>query len=154
MTLSKGLMDLIKCQYPLIPDILSDDSIKAMMSTIKEYSTDIEHIIDKVNKEGFAYVAEPLLIYNPVLKHLSLGIRRPDDCQVLKKLCFNPKFQQSLLLECKLKGFITSAVVETYSGHHITTFIIANDHSTMKKLRSSLEKIYKERGMIKNGESK
>jgi hypothetical protein len=143
MTLSKGLMDLIKCQYPLIPDILSDDSIKAMMSTIKEYSTDIEHIIDKVNKEGFAYVAEPLLIYNPKSKHLSLGIRRPDDCQVLKKLCFNPKFQQSLLLECKLKGFITSAVVETYSGHHITTFIIANDHSTMKKLRSSLEKIYK-----------
>ena len=50
MTLSKGLMELVKDQHPLIPDVLSDDDIKFVMSTIKEYSTELQKGIKSVLK--------------------------------------------------------------------------------------------------------
>lgn len=152
MTFSKGLKKLLTMDAINIP--LEAQEIKDVMSAIKEYRTDIQPLLDRVKVQGFVYIAEPLLIFDPTNKEFSLGITRPEGCQVLKKLHFNPKFQQLLLSYAKVEGYQSTALVETYSGHHITTLIIGKDQETTKKLRSSLEKIYKERGMIKNGESK
>jgi hypothetical protein len=143
MTLSKGLMELVKDQHPLIPDVLSDDDIKFVMSTIKEYSIDIQYIIDKVNKEGFAIIAEPLLIYNPEDKHIFLGINRPEGCQALKKLCFKPSFYQSLLDAINSAGYHSTCMVETITGHHITFIFVCTDKERMREIKNSYERVYK-----------
>lgn len=147
MTLSKGLMDLVKCHDPNIIGSLSDDAIKAVMSTIKEYTFDISALLDRVKDKGFTFIVEPLIIYNPIEKHLFLGIQKPEGCQVLKKLCFNPKFYQELLRKVNEAGYYSTAYVEKKSGHHMTTLFIGNDETRVKAIKNAHECVYEERGM-------
>jgi len=143
MTLSKGLMELIKSQYPLVPDILPDDEIKSVMSAIKEYQIDITQLLAKVDKEGFVVIAEPLLIYNPEAKHIFLGINRPEGCQALKKLCFKPSFYQQLLDAINAAGYHSTCMVETITGHHITFIFVCTDKERMREIKNSYERVYK-----------
>lgn len=149
MALSNSLRKLLMMDSINI-QVVEAEEVKAVMSAIKEYRTDIQPLLDRVKSNGFVFIAEPLLIYNPTTKEIGLGITKPEGCQVLKKLYFNPKFQQLLLSYAKVEGYTSTALVETYSGHNITTIIIGRDQDTTRDLRKVIEKIYKERGMIKN----
>ena len=141
MTLSKGLQELLHAQG--VTQVLAEDEIKAVMSAIKEYQIDITKLLAKVDDEGFAVIAEPLLIYNPEAKHIFLGINRPEGCQVLKKLCFKPSFYQQLLDTINVAGFHSTCMVETITGHHITFIFVCTDKERMREIKNSYERVYK-----------
>jgi hypothetical protein len=103
MALSNSLRKLLMMDSINI-QVVEAQEVTAVMSAIKDYRTDIQPLLDRVKSKGFVFIAEPLLIYNPTTKEIDLSITKPDGCQVLKKLYFNPKFQQLLLSYAKVEG--------------------------------------------------
>lgn len=146
MTVDKQVAGLLKRYLDYEYDsAIEVDVFKQLVSKLNLFPLSLIKITNMIEKDGYAVVYEPVLVYSKEQQHARLTMSPKSGEQVITKLSFDPTLYKSVLAGCELKGFLTSGHVVaithgTYTAYSNFLFI-AKDEEVLKYVKNKYKQL-------------
>jgi hypothetical protein len=146
MTVDKQVAGLLKryLNYDY-KDSIHKFVFKDLASKLNLFPLSLTKITSLVERQGYALVYEPVLVYDKDNQHARLTMNPKKGEQVITKLSFDPVLYNTVLSGCELKGFFTSGLVITINHGSYTAYcnllVIANNVETLKTVKNKYNEL-------------
>mgnify|MGYP003290167427 CR=1 FL=1 len=146
MTVDKQVAGLLKKYLGYdYKDSIHKFVFKDLASKLNLFPLSLTKITSLVERQGYALVYEPVLVYDKEKQHARLTMNPEKGEQVITKLSFDPVLYNTVLSGCELKGFFTSGLVITINHGSYTAYcnllVIANNVETLKTVKNKYNEL-------------